>query len=161
MKETAEKAIAQLEEEQFFQQIDPESNSIAILIQHLHGNMKSRWTDFLHSDGEKNDRNRDREFELHVSSRDELMQLWNEGWSYVFAALELLSSEDLLKTVTIRNQPHSVIQAIQRQMYHYSYHVGQIVFMAKHFCSEDWKSLTIPKGESEKWRKNSQEGMNQ
>jgi hypothetical protein len=143
-----EKAMAQLEEEQLQTALDPEMNSIAIVVKHLHGNMRSRWTGFPIVDGESPSRDRDAEFLEPLRTRAEVMALWNEGWSCVFTALEPLSDDDLRRTVTIRGEPHSVLQAIQRQLTHYAYHVGQIVFLAKHFQSAQWKSLSIPRGQS-------------
>jgi hypothetical protein len=148
-KRLAEGAISQLNDEQLHVQIDAESNSVAIVMRHLAGNMRSRFTDFLTSDGEKPDRNRDGEFDESVRpSREELMKAWEDGWAIVFGAIESLKPEDLLKTVTIRQEPHTVLQAINRQVAHYAYHVGQIVFVAKHLKSAEWKSLSIPKGQS-------------
>jgi hypothetical protein len=143
-----ERAIEQLTDEQLYTALDPEMNSIAVIVKHIAGNMASRWTDFLTSDGEKPDRNRDTEFEDPPPSRDALMELWNRGWASVFAALEPLTDADLNRVVAIRSEAHSVTQAISRQLAHYAYHVGQIVFLAKHFQSEQWKSLTIPRGQS-------------
>jgi hypothetical protein len=147
-KTLADRAMEQLGHEQLFATLDPEMNSIAVIVKHLAGNMLSRWTDFLSSDGEKPDRDRDAEFENPPESREALMELWNRGWACVFTALEPLSDADLSRVVTIRGEPHSVMQAIGRQMGHYAYHVGQIVFLAKHFQSEKWTSLTIPRGQS-------------
>jgi hypothetical protein len=143
-----ERAIEQLTDEQLYTALDPEMNSIAVIVKHIAGNMASRWTDFLTSDGEKPDRNRDTEFEDPPPSREALMELWNRGWASVFAALEPLTDADLNRVVAIRSEAHSVTQAISRQLAHYAYHVGQIVFLAKHFQSEQWKSLTIPRGQS-------------
>ncbi|MBI3669476.1 MAG: DUF1572 family protein [Acidobacteria bacterium] len=147
-KSLAEAAIAQVGDEQFTLTLDAESNSIAIIVKHMAGNMRSRWTDFLTTDGEKPDRNRDSEFEAPPSTRAELMPLWESGWQCVFGALERLSDADLTFTVYIRTEPHSVMQAIDRQIAHYAYHVGQIVFLAKHFQSKNWKSLSVPRGKS-------------
>ena len=126
-------------------------NSIAIIVKHLAGNMRSRWTDFLNSDGEKSDRKRDTEFENPPATRAALMKLWKEGWNAVFAALDPLSDADLDRTVEIRGEPHSVMQAINRQIAHYAYHCGQIVFLAKHLQATQWKSLTVPRGKSEEF----------
>ncbi len=146
----AEGAIAQVKDDELFKLIDPEANSIAIVMQHIAGNMRSRWTDFLTSDGEKPDRHRDTEFEMYeADTREALMKRWEEGWALVFAAIEGLSSEDVGRTVNIRGTPHTVLQAINRQLLHYAYHVGQIVFLCKHFCGPNWKSLSIPRGKSE------------
>ncbi len=147
-KSLGEAAIAQVTEAQLTQALDAESNSIAVIVKHLAGNMRSRWTDFLTSDGEKPDRNRDTEFESAPATRAEITQLWESGWQCVFAALEPLKDADLTRTVTIRGEAHSVAQAIVRQVAHYAHHVGQIVFLAKHFQSSNWKSLSIPRGKS-------------
>lgn len=147
-KKLGENALAQCPDEALFKAPDAESNSIAIVVKHLAGNMRSRWTDFLTTDGEKPDRHRDTEFESPATTRVELMRQWEAGWNCVFAALEPLSDADLTRTVTIRTEPHSVMQAINRQIAHYSYHVGQIVYLAKHFASDHWKALTIPKRKS-------------
>jgi len=144
-KKMAEGAMEQVNDDQLFHSIDEESNSIAIIVKHMTGNMRSRWTDFLTSDGEKADRNRDGEFEEPAKSRAELMDVWNRGWSLVFQAIEPLEESDLSRSVTIRGEAHSVMQAINRQVAHYASHVGQILFLAKHFRGRDWKSLSIPK----------------
>lgn len=143
-----EKAMAQCPDEGLFTTLDAESNSIAIIVKHLAGNMRSRWTDFLISDGEKPDRHRDTEFETAPRTRAEMMELWERGWKYVFDALELLTDSDLSRTVTIRTEPHSVMQAINRQVAHYSYHVGQIVYLARHFAGDKWQTLSVPKKKS-------------
>lgn len=140
--------MGQVTDEQLRLTLDPESNSIAIIVKHLAGNMRSRWLDFLTSDGEKPDRNRESEFEAPPATRAELMQLWETGWNYVFSALEPLTDADLVRTVHIRTEPYTVIEAVHRQIAHYAYHVGQIVFLAKHFRSSNWKSLSIPRGRS-------------
>ena len=145
----AEKAMAQVNDEQLSRVLDSEANSIAIIVKHMSGNMRSRWTDFLTSDGEKPDRNRDSEFEAPPSTRAELMETWESGWQCLLAGLEGLTDADLALTVYIRTEPHSVMQAINRQLAHYACHVGQIVFLAKHFQSGQWKSLSIPRGKSE------------
>jgi len=147
-KTQGEGAMAQLSDEQLQLAIDPESNSIAIMVKHLAGNMRSRWTDFLSTDGEKPDRSRDSEFEAPPATRAALMELWEAGWRCVFAALEPLKDSDLGRTVYIRNEPHSVMQAINRQVAHYSLHIGQIIFLAKHLQSSRWVSLSIPRGKS-------------
>ena len=144
-KRMAERAIAQVSDEQLTQTIDPEANSIAVIMKHIAGNMRSRWTDFLTSDGEKPDRNRDTEFETPPATRAELLRIWEDGWARVFTALEPLSDADLGRTVTIRGEPHSVFQAIVRQLTHYAAHTGQIVLLAKHFQSDHWQTLSIPK----------------
>ena len=147
-KKLTEGAMEQVSDEQIFATLDEEMNSIAIMVKHMAGNMGSRWTDFLTSDGEKPDRNRDAEFIAPPNTRKELMEVWNQGWSRVFAALEPLSDSDLGRKVFIRGEPHSVVQAINRQIAHYSYHCGQIVFLAKHFKGAAWKSLSVPRNKS-------------
>jgi len=147
-KKLAEGAMEQLPDQEIFAVLDEEMNSIAIIVKHMAGNMRSRWTDFLSSDGEKPDRNRDGEFAGAPRTRAELMELWNAGWDMVFQALEPLSDRDLDEKVLIRAEPHSVMQAINRQLAHYAYHCGQIVFLAKHFKRGAWKSLTIPRNRS-------------
>lgn len=153
VKELGEKAIAQLSDEaHFYALLDKESNSIAVLIRHLRGNMLSRWTDFLTADGEKETRNRDTEFVQEVKATpDELVEVWNEGWDRLFEALSSLTPADLQKTVTIRGVEHTVMEAIQRELAHYASHVGQIVFLAKHLVSDEWESLSIPRGQSQKF----------
>ncbi|HQR31368.1 MAG TPA: DUF1572 family protein [Blastocatellia bacterium] len=153
MKKLAERALDQLNEAEFFVTLDPESNSIAVLVKHMAGNMRSRWVDFLTSDGEKLDRNRDQEFILDESTtREQVMHWWEQGWQYVFNALEPLQPEDMLRTVIIRHEPHTVVQAISRQTAHYAEHVGQIVFLAKHLKGNDWKTPSVPRGKSEEFR---------
>jgi uncharacterized damage-inducible protein DinB len=147
-KKLAEDAVAQVSDEQLFATLDDEMNSIAIIVKHMAGNMRSRWTDFLTSDGEKPNRNRDTEFVEPPTTRQGLLRVWNEGWERVFQALQPLSDSDLQRKVSIRGEPHSVMQAMNRQIAHYSYHVGQIVFLAKHFRGSDWKSLTVPRNKS-------------
>jgi hypothetical protein len=147
-KKLSEGAMAQLTDEQLYAALDSEMNSIAVIVKHMAGNMHSRWTDFLTSDGEKPDRNRDSEFVEPPSGREALLKLWEQGWSCLFHALEPLTDADLTRTVTIRGEAHSVMQAINRQVAHYSYHCGQIVFLAKHFRADDWKSLSVPRGAS-------------
>jgi hypothetical protein len=147
-KKLAESAMEQVSDKQLFTALDEEMNSIAIVAKHMAGNMRSRWTDFLNTDGEKPDRNRDSEFVEPPASRDELMKTWDRSWNCVFSAVEPLSDADLERKVMIRNEPHSVMQAINRQIAHYAYHVGQIVFLAKHFKASQWKSLTVPKNKS-------------
>ncbi|HUC53940.1 MAG TPA: DUF1572 domain-containing protein [Candidatus Cybelea sp.] len=144
----AERAMVQCPEAALFATLDAESNSIAIIVKHMSGNMRSRWTDFLTSDGEKPDRHRDTEFEEPPKTRAELMEMWERGWKLLFAALEPLSEADVERAITIRTEPHSVMQAINRQVAHYSYHVGQIVYLARHFAGENWKTVTIPKRKS-------------
>ena len=141
----SERAMAQVSDEQLHTTLDEEMNSIAIVVKHMVGNMRSRWTDFLTSDGEKPDRQRDSEFVNAAPSREGLMESWERGWGYVFTALEPLSDADLGRTITIRGEAHSVMQAINRQIAHYAYHVGQIVMLAKHFRGAQWQSLSIPR----------------
>ncbi|HYT20838.1 MAG TPA: DUF1572 domain-containing protein [Candidatus Polarisedimenticolia bacterium] len=148
-----ERAMAQCPDEGLLAVLDVESNSIAIVVKHMAGNMRSRWTDFLTTDGEKPDRNRDTEFEAPPVTRADLMEVWNRGWKYLFDALEPLTDADLDRTITIRGEPHSVTQAINRQIAHYSYHVGQIVYLARHFAGDKWQSLTIPKRKSTEFNK--------
>jgi hypothetical protein len=153
-KRMGEGAMAQLRDEDFFVTLDPESNSVAILVKHLAGNMRSRFTDFLTSDGEKPDRFRDREFEITATTaRADVMKWWEAGWACVFGAIDALTPEDVMRTVTIRGEPHTVLQAINRQIAHYAQHIGQIVFLAKHLRSSEWKTLTIPRGKSEEFKK--------
>jgi hypothetical protein len=152
-KRMGEGAMSQLRDEDFFVTLDPEANSIAILVKHLAGNMRSRFTDFLATDGEKPDRFRDREFEITpATTRAEVMEWWEAGWTCVFSAIDLLKPEDVLRTVTIRDEPHTVLQAINRQIAHYAQHIGQIVFLAKHLRSGEWKTLSIPRGKSEEFK---------
>lgn len=152
-KRMAEGAMSQLRDEDFFVTLDPESNSVAVLVKHLAGNMRSRFTDFLTSDGEKPNRFRDQEFELTPSTtRAEIMQLWEEGWVCVFEAIDPLKPEEVMRSVTIRGEPHTVLQAINRQIAHYAQHIGQIVFLAKHLRSNEWRTLTIPRGKSEEYK---------
>ena len=152
-KRMAESAMAQLSDDEFFATIDPESNSVAVLAKHIAGNAHSRFTDFLASDGEKPDRFRDREFKIDANTnRSEVMRYWEEGWSIVFATIESLNPEDVSKTVTIRQEPHSVLQALNRALAHYAQHIGQIVFLAKHLRSSEWQTLTIPRGKSEEFK---------
>jgi len=147
-KKLAEDAIAQVNDEQLYTTLDPEMNSIAIIMKHMAGNMRSRWTDFLTSDGEKPDRNRDSEFVDPPPTRAALMELWEDGWNRLFSAIDPLTDSDLSRTVTIRGEPHSVVQAINRQLAHYASHCGQIILLAKHFAADHWKSLSIPRGQS-------------
>jgi len=148
-KKLADKAIAQLKDDEFFVALDDEANSVAVIMKHMAGNMFSRWTDFLTSDGEKTDRNRDLEFVIEASTtKDAVLDYWERGWACVFAAIEPLKLEDFEKTVMIRGEPHTIVMAINRQLTHYSYHIGQIVFLAKHFRSSQWNSLSIPRNKS-------------
>ena len=156
-KRLAEGALAQLKDEELFVALDSESNSIAILVKHLAGNMRSRFTDFLTTDGEKPDRNRDQEFELNsTTTRADVMRWWEEGWACVFTAIEALKPEDVMRTVTVRGEPHTVMQAINRQIAHYAQHTGQIVFLAKHLRSKEWKTLSIPRGKSKDFKPSGQ-----
>ncbi|MBZ5599513.1 MAG: DUF1572 domain-containing protein [Acidobacteriia bacterium] len=153
-KRMAEGALAQVKDDELFVMLDPESNSIAVIIKHLVGNMRSRFTDFLTTDGEKPDRHRDQEFEMNSNpTRAEVMRWWEEGWARVFSTIEALKPEDLLRTVTIRGETHTVMQAVGRQLAHYAYHIGQIVFLAKHLRSQEWKPLSIPRGKSEEYNR--------
>jgi hypothetical protein len=149
----AEKAMAQVREEEFFEAIDAEANSIAVIVKHIAGNQRSRWRDFLTSDGEKPDRNRDTEFELMNETRESLMEFWEQGWQTLFDEIEPLTAEDFEKTITIRGEEHTICEAINRQLAHYAYHVGQITFLAKHFRAKDWKSLSVPRGRSDEFNK--------
>jgi uncharacterized damage-inducible protein DinB len=153
-KKLGERAMAQCSDESLFAATDAESNSIAIIVKHMAGNMRSRWMDFLTTDGEKPDRNRDTEFEDAPKTRAALMELWERGWKYVFDALAPLTEADLGRTITIRTEPHSVMQAINRQVAHYAHHVGQIVFLAKHLTAKatgKWDSLSVPRGQSKQF----------
>ena len=148
-KEMGEKAMAQISDDDLFTELSEVDNSIAITVKHMAGNMRSRWRDFLTSDGEKDDRYRDTEFEIYEGdSRESLMQKWDEGWKLCFKAIEPLKSEDLEKTIYIRAEAHTVLEAINRQLTHYAYHVGQIVYLSRHFAGANWISLSIPKGKS-------------
>ncbi|GAA4272384.1 DUF1572 domain-containing protein [Aquimarina gracilis] len=147
-KSLGEKTIAQLPEEKLFWQYNDDSNSIAIIIKHLWGNMKSRWTDFLTSDGEKEWRERDAEFEDDITTKQELLSKWNDGWQCLFKALESINESNFMQPIYIRNIEHSIVEAINRQLAHYSYHIGQIVFLGKMIAGSNWKSLSIPKGQS-------------
>jgi hypothetical protein len=152
-KRLAEGAMAQLKDEELFVTLDPESNSIAVIVKHMAGNMRSRFTDFLTTDGEKPDRYRDQEFDLSPATRrGDLTKWWEEGWARVFEAIESLKPEDLMLRVTIRGEPHTVLQAVNRQVAHYAYHTGQIVFLAKHIRAGKWKTLSIPRGKSEEFK---------
>jgi len=147
-KKLGERAMEQVSDQQLFEVLDEEMNSIAVIVKHMCGNMRSRWTDFLTSDGEKPDRNRDTEFVDPPDTRDGVMKLWEQGWGCVFAALKPLCDTDLERRVTIRGEDHSVMQAVNRQLAHYAYHCGQMVFLAKHFQQGDWKSLSVPRNKS-------------
>jgi hypothetical protein len=147
-KKLAEGAMAQVSDDQLREVLDGEMNSIAVIVKHMAGNMRSRFTDFLTSDGEKPDRNRDGEFVDPPQDREQLMKLWDDGWQCFFGAIEPLSDADLPRKITIRGEAHSVMQAINRQVAHYSYHIGQIVALAKHYKHQQWKSLSVPRGKS-------------
>lgn len=154
LKSLGDKTFPQIRDEEFFISPDEESNSIAIIIRHMSGNMLSRWTDFLTTDGEKKFRNREEEFErLFYTDKDDIILRWENGWNCVFNAVDSLKEEDLLKEVKIRNEPHSVIEAINRQLTHYSYHIGQIVYIAKQIRNKNWNSLSIPRGKSDEFNK--------
>jgi hypothetical protein len=154
LKVLGDKAMAQLTDAQFFTAIDPESNSVAVIVKHVAGNMRSRWTDFLTSDGEKPDRHRDEEFEIGPgTTRADVMRWWEEGWQVTLGALEPLGPGDLSRTVRIRREPHTVAEALARQLAHYGQHVGQVVFLAKHLRSSEWRTLSIPRGKSEEFNK--------
>ncbi len=157
-KRLAERAMEQVSDEQLFAALDEEANSIAIIVKHMAGNMRSRWTDFLTTDGEKPDRNRDSEFVEPSATRDALLKEWEDGWTCVFNAIESLAEADLARTVTIRGEAHSVMQAINRQLAHYPYHVGQIVLLAKHFASEHWQSLSVPRNRSAEFNRKVADG---
>ena len=149
IKSRADRALAQTSDPAFFTQIDPESNSLAHMVKHVAGNSRSRWTDFLTTDGEKPDRHRDEEFELGpADTRERLMEAWEAGWATLFATLEALGPDDLFRQVTIRGEPHTVFGAVERQKEHYAYHVGQIVFLSKHLAGKAWRPQSIPKGGS-------------
>jgi len=152
LKTMADKALAQVTEEQLFATLDPEANSLALIMKHLAGNMRSRWTDFLTSDGEKPNRHRDSEFVVEgPDSAAHMFALWEVGWTLVLDTVGALSPDDLQKTVRVRGESHTVLEAINRQMSHYAQHVGQIVLLAKHFAGSDWKTLSIPRGQSAKF----------
>jgi hypothetical protein len=144
-KKLAERAIDQVADECLFTPIDREANSIAVIVKHMAGNMRSRWTDFLTTDGEKPNRNRDSEFEDPPATRAALLALWESGWACLFSALQPLTDADLSRTITIRGEAHSVMQAVNRQLAHYPHHVGQIVLLAKHFACDHWQSLSVPR----------------
>jgi hypothetical protein len=150
LKSLADDALAQISEKEILTSLGEKDNSVAVIMKHMSGNMRSRWTDFLTSDGEKVDRNRDSEFEIEaLETGTSILQRWESGWHCVFGALESLTPDDLGRTVLIRGEPHSVTKAINRQLTHYAYHVGQLVFMARHFRSGDWRWLSVPRGKSE------------
>lgn len=147
-KSVGEKTFDQLNEKDLFWQFNEDSNSIAVIVNHLWGNMKSRWTDFLTSDGEKEWRNRDMEFEQVINTKDELLEKWNDGWKCLFKALDSVNEDNFESIVYIRNQEHSILEAINRQFAHYPYHIGQIVYIGKVIKGDGWENLTIPKGKS-------------
>jgi hypothetical protein len=148
-KDLGDKTIAQLEEEEIHVKFSDNENSIWIIVKHMAGNMKSRWTDFYTSDGEKSWRNRDEEFTDNLVTKADLIRVWNEGWAVLLNVIDNLTDKDISKTITIRSEPHSVLEAINRQFGHYSYHVGQIVFLGKLIRKDSWQSLSIPKGKSD------------
>ena len=150
-KKLGDDAMAQIDDEKLFFQVNEDANSIAIIVQHLAGNMLSRWTDFLTTDGEKEWRNRDAEFEKNITNKQDLLAYWNSGWQCLFNSLEPLTSSDLDKIIYIRNEGHTVLEAINRQLAHYPYHVGQLVFLAKLLAADKWKSLSIPKNKSQEY----------
>src|ERR1700747_2278433 len=155
-----ERALAQLEEKDFFVTLDPQSNSVASLVKHIAGNARSRFTDFLTSDGEKPDRFRDQEFEVsEKTTREDVMRWWEQAWPYVFSAHEYHKHDDVLRTVTTRQEPHTVMQALNRSLAHYAQHIGQIVFLAKHLRSGQWQTLSIPRGKSEEYKAGSPKGF--
>jgi hypothetical protein len=158
-KKLADGALAQVSDSDLARTLDPEMNSIAIVMKHMAGNMLSRWTDFLTTDGEKPNRNRDTEFQDPPATRTELLALWERGWVCLFHALDPLTDTDLTRTITIRGEAHSVMQAINRQVAHLSYHCGQIVVLAKHFRSSNWKTLTVPRNQSEAFNKKVRAGQ--
>ena len=147
-KTMAERAMEQVSNEEFFRHIDPEANSIAVIVKHIAGNLNSRWRDFLATDGEKPERNRDAEFEIVDDTRESLMEFWEAGWQTLFDNIGPLTKQDFEKTITVRGEIHTIVEAINRQLAHYPYHIGQIVLLAKHFRSEDWKTLSVPKNKS-------------
>lgn len=147
-KKMAERAMEQISDEEFFALIDAEANSIAVIVKHIAGNLHSRWRDFLTTDGEKPDRHRDTEFEIIEDTRESLMNFWETGWQTLFENVEPLTPDDFAGTVTIRGEPHTIPEALNRQLAHYAYHVGQIVLLAKHFRSAEWKTLSVPKNQS-------------
>jgi hypothetical protein len=157
-KKLVERALQQVTDEQLFATLDGEMNSIGVIVKHLSGNMRSRWTDFLTRDGEKPGRDRDEEFSHPPGTREALLAMWEDGWQCLLGTLESLSDADLGRTITIRGEPHSAMQAINRQVAHYSYHCDQIVFLAKHFCADGWQTLSVPRGKSVEFTKRVQAG---
>jgi len=157
-KRLAERAMEQVSDEQLFTAIDREANSIAVIVKHMTGNMRSRWTDFLTTDGEKPDRGRDSEFVAPPATRESLIAMWEDGWKCLFTAVEPVTDADLGRIVTIRGEAHSVMQAINRQLAHYPHHVGQIVFLAKHFACDHWQSLSVPRNKSAEFNRKVEAG---
>ena len=158
LKELGDKAFGQIKDEDFFYAPDEDTNSIAIIVRHMSGNMLSRWTDFLTTDGEKEWRNRDSEFEqVFYTDEEDVIEWWEKGWKVLFDTLQSLTENDLIKKVKIRSEDHTVIEAINRQLTHYGYHVGQIVYMAKYLAKSGWNSLSVPKGKSEEFNKKMRE----
>ena len=150
-KKLADRAIEQVSDEEFVAVIDEESNSIAVIVKHIAGNLHSRWQNFLTTDGEKPDRDRDQEFEMIADTRESLLKFWDSGWKILFGSIEPLTEEDFGRTIKIRGEPHTVVEAINRQLTHYSYHIGQIVFLAKHLKSTEWKTLSVPRNQSARY----------
>ena len=149
LKAQADRAVAQISPDDFFALLGPEENSIALIMKHVAGNMRSRWTDFLTSDGEKPDRNRDSEFEIESqNTQEQVLKLWEDGWALVLSTVQSLRPDDLQRTVTVRGEAHTVLEALNRQLTHYAAHVGQVVLLSKHFAGAKWVSLSIPKGRS-------------
>jgi hypothetical protein len=151
LKGLGDRSFTQLNDDDFAYKPDAESNSIAVIIQHMHGNMLSRWTDFLTTDGEKPDRHRDREFEERIYGKEEWLKTWEDGWKVFTDTLHSLTPNDMMKEVSIRGEKHTVIQALNRQLTHYGYHTGQIVYIAKHLRASGWKTLSIPRGRSDEF----------
>jgi hypothetical protein len=152
-KKLADRCIDQVSEEEFFAVVDEESNSIAVLVKHVAGNLHSRWRDFLTTDGEKPERERDQEFEIMADTRESLLEFWNSGWESLFGSIEPLTDEDFAKIITIRGEPHTIVEAINRQLTHYSYHIGQIVFLGKHLRSSKWNTLSVPRNRSAEYNR--------
>jgi Protein of unknown function (DUF1572) len=152
-KKLADKSIEQVSDDEFFRPIDGEANSIAVIVKHIAGNLRSRWSDFLTADGEKPDRNRDGEFIADNDTRESLLEFWEKSWQILFDSIEPLTVEDFAKTITIRGQSHTICEAINRQSMHYAYHIGQIAFLAKHFRCENWQTLSVAKNKSGEFNK--------
>ncbi len=153
-KTMAEKAVAQVSDDHFFLTLDKDGNSVALLLKHIAGNLRSRWTDFLVSDGEKADRQRDTEFEQYADdTRARIMERWDRGWQILFESIDALRPEDLDRTIRIRSEPHSVVQALHRALLHYAYHIGQIVLLARHYAGDSWQTLSVARGQSEQFRR--------